>query len=63
MTAPANTVIAFDTRGVHAGSHLTEGLRVTLATGYRPAAGTRINPRHFPDLEKSPYPWERREGS
>jgi hypothetical protein len=50
FTAPANTLVLFDNRGIHAGSLCTEGIRVTLVNGFRPACSTRINPRFLPDL-------------
>ena len=50
FTAPANTFLLFDNRGQHAGSLCREGRRVVLVNGFRPATGTRLNPRFLPDL-------------
>jgi hypothetical protein len=60
LTAPANTLILFDNRGLHASSFCTEGLRVVLVNGYRPRTATRLNPRLFRDPRPVPYPWEQR---
>ena len=50
FTRPANTLLLFDNRGRHAGSACTEGMRVVLVNGFRPATSTRINPMLIPHL-------------
>jgi hypothetical protein len=62
MVAPANSVCVFDTRALHAGSMVREGVRVVLVSGYRPRFTTRINPRMFRNPSPAKMPWERRGG-
>ncbi|MGZ3442988.1 MAG: phytanoyl-CoA dioxygenase family protein, partial [Polyangia bacterium] len=59
LTAPAGTLLAFDSRGIHAGSRCRNGTRVALVNGYRPPRALRLSPRLFRDPEQTPYPWER----
>jgi hypothetical protein len=59
LTAPAGSLLAFDSRGIHAGSFCRSGARVTLANGYRPPQARRLTPRLFRDPARIPYPWER----
>ena len=59
LTAPAGSLLAFDSRGIHAGSFCRSGVRVTLVNGYRPPQARRLSPRLFRDLVRTPYPWER----
>jgi hypothetical protein len=59
LTAPAGSLLAFDSRGIHAGSFCKSGARVTLANGYRPPQARRLTPRLFRDPVRTPYPWER----
>jgi hypothetical protein len=50
FTGHANSLILFDNRGKHAGSLCTNGMRIALINGFRPATSLRINPRFFPNL-------------
>jgi len=59
VTAPANTLIVFDNRGLHSGSFCRSGLRIALVNGYRPMRTLRLNPRLFRDPSPVQYPWER----
>ncbi len=54
VVAPAGTLLLFDTTTVHAGSLCSEGMRVTLINGFRPANSMRINPRVLPNLPPVP---------
>lgn len=59
VCAPAGTVVAFDTQGLHSGSFCMSGMRVALVIGYRPVTALRLNPRLFRDPAPVPHPWER----
>ncbi|MCU1278785.1 MAG: hypothetical protein JWM53_2331 [bacterium] len=59
MTAATGTLVAFDSRGIHAGSMCRRGARVALVNAYRPPRALRLSPRLFRDPVQTPYPWER----
>jgi len=50
VTGSANTLLVFDNRGIHAGSKCSEGMRIALVNGFRPAESLRINARLLPNL-------------
>ena len=56
---PAGTLVVFDTQSLHASSFCSEGRRVVLVNGYRPATTLRLNPRLFRDPRPVPHPWEK----
>lgn len=58
VEAPANTLVFFDNRGLHASSFCKRGIRVVVVNGYRPVGATRVNPRMFRDPRPVPMPWE-----
>ncbi len=63
LTAPAGSLILFDTRGMHAGSLCRSGHRIVLAIGFRPMSAVRINPRVLKDPSVAKYPWDRGPGA
>jgi hypothetical protein len=59
MSAPANSLILFDTRALHAGSHCRSGRRIILVSGYRPLFTSRLTPRMFRDPDPATLYWQR----
>jgi hypothetical protein len=63
IIAPANHLFVVDNRGIHAGSLVKQGLRISLTMGYRPYTSARVTPRQFKDPKPMPYPWDRAKDS
>jgi hypothetical protein len=59
IVTPKNRFFVLDNRGIHAGSLVKSGHRITLTMGYRPVTASRVNPRLFKDPVPMPYPWDR----